>query len=42
VTNEGGLETIMALWYYDHLWDYSVDVGENLRRYRAWAIEEED
>jgi hypothetical protein len=40
--SERGLEIIMALWYYDHKWDYSVDVSENLRRYRAWTIEEDD
>jgi hypothetical protein len=42
VTNEGGLETLMALWYYDHKWDYTVGVKENLRRYLTWTIEEED
>jgi hypothetical protein len=36
------MKDIMALWYYDHMWDYSVDLGENLRRFAAWWDETED
>jgi hypothetical protein len=36
------MKDIMALWYYDHMWDYSVDLGENLRRFAAWWDEEDE